>query len=503
MGDTNVQANPNEVLNVLAVILRMLDKQLHGGEVNSDKAAEDEMKENFIQYARTLNKDDIAKGDTILIQPVKQRHFEDIKQYLVRQHIPFGVYPDGSGNHVIAICSQDREKFLDILSSVYNHSVDGQVDKTPENILNTYKHIGSKDAIVLRLKDEDMEQAALNSLLENNIVGVKIDVRIIVSSVAANFKDNGRDLDKVKLDIALYAATRNYIPPQFVKEWEASEVEQRAYDNKVISEAISELKASMEAKASQKVVLASPTDPFAPAVIMGISENGEIEASKLEYNSETNTFEETKLDIRLDDNEEDIRYFLSVQTMDIPRLCRMGFDEYENEIQGEKFTPEIAERIDSGRPEEKQNAGQISSFLNDIKSISDEINKKATELVNKIPIVAQMTAMEASVLKEKMIRKIFEENLKTASLGKIAAPEYRIEKFNEMNYGDPPLMQSFFEAYQEPGMIYKESVASLQKVIDNIKINEYEKAQTKAQTEEYTQGKEDTQGKDADGINME
>lgn len=86
-----------------------------------------------------------------------------------------------------------------------------------------------------------------------------------------------------------------------------------------------------------------------------------------------------------------------------------------------------------------------------------------------------MTAMEASVLKEKMIRKIFEENLKAASLGKIAAPEYRIEKFNEMNYGDPPLMQSFFEAYQEPGMIHEESVASLQEVIDNIKTKEYEK----------------------------
>ena len=491
MGDTNVQANPNEVLNILAVILRMLDKQPHGGEVNSNKAAEDEMKENFIKYAKALNKDDIAKGDTILIQPVKQRHFEDIKQYLVRQHIPFVAYPDGSGNHVIAIRSQDREKFLDIQSFVYNHSVDGQVDKTPENILNTYKHIGSKDAIVLRLKDEDMEQAALNSLLENNIVGVKIDVRIIVSSAAANFKDNGRDLDKVKLDIALFAATRNYIPPQFAKEWEASEDEQRAYDNKVISEAISEL------KEGEKVVLASPTDPFAPAVIMGISENGEIEASKLEYNSETNTFEETKLDIRLDDNEEDIRYFLAVQTMDIPRLCRMGFDEYENEIQGEKFTPEIAERIDSGRPEEKQNAGQISCFLNDIKSISDEINKKATELVNKIPIAAQMTAMEASVLKEKMIRKIFEENLKAASLGKIAAPEYRIEKFNEMNYGDPPLMQSFFEAYQEPGMIHEESVALLQEVIDKIKTEEYQKAQT----EEYQKD----QGKEAeeDGLNME
>lgn len=110
------------------------------------------------------------------------------------------------------------------------------------------------------------------------------------------------------------------------------EDEQRAYDNKVISETISEL------KEGEKVVLASPTDPFAPAVIMEISENGEIEASKLEYNSETNTFEEKKLDIRLDDNESDIRYFLSVQTMDIPQLCRMGFDEYENQIQGEKFT---------------------------------------------------------------------------------------------------------------------------------------------------------------------
>lgn len=493
MGDTNVQANPNDVLNVLAAFLRMLDKQPHGGEVKSVKTAEDEMKEKFIKYAKDLNKDDIAKGDTILIQPVKQRHFEDIKQYLVRQHIPFDAYPDGSGNHVIAICSQDRQKFLDIQSSVYSRSVDGQADKTPENILNTYKHIGSKDAIVLRLKDEDMEQAALNSLLENNIVGVKIDVRIIVSSAAANFKDNGRDLDKVKLDIALYAATRNYIPLQFAKEWEVSEDEQRAYDNKVISEAISEL------KEGEKVVLASPTDPFAPAVIMGISENGEIEASKLEYNSETNTFEETKLDIWLDDNEEDIRHFLSVQTMDIPRLCRMGFDEYENEIQGEKFTPEIAERFDSGRAEEKQNAGQISSFLNDIKSISDEINKKATELVNKIPNVARMTAMEAGVLKEKMIRKIFEENLKAASLGKISAPEYRIEKFTEMNYGDPPLMQSFFEAYQEPGMIHEESVASLQEVIDNIKIEEYQKAQT----EKNTQEKENTQEKDADGVNKE
>lgn len=486
MADTNVQSSPDEQLRIIQGLLGIIMTLYAERQINTQlvKTAVDRLNDEMIKYMQLLNEERIANGETVMIQPVKERHLEDIKQHLVRQNIPFIVYPDGSGNHVFAIRSQDKEQFIDIQSSVYNHSVDGYTDKTPENILDTYKHIGDKDAIVLQLKDKNMEQAALDSLLENNIVGAKLDDRIIISSAAANFKDNGKDLDKVKLDIALYAATRNYIPPQFAKEWEASEDEQRAYDNKAINEAISEL------KKGGKVALASPTDPFAPAVVMKSSGDGEIEAARLEYNSETNTFEETKLDISLDDNEDDIRYFLSVQTMDIPRLCRMEFNEYENEIQGESFNPEVAEGFDSRRPEKKQNAEQINRFLDSVKSISEEINKKATELVNKTPNVTQMTAMEASVLKDRKIREIFEKNLQAASSKRPVAEEYRIENFNEMNLGNPPLMQAFRDSYEGAGTVYKERVTSLQQVIDQMKVAEYQRAQE----EEYQQTQEQEAG---------
>lgn len=485
MADTNVQSSPDEQLRIIQGLLAIIIALYAQRQVNTKmvKTAVDRLNDEMITYMQLLNKEKIANGETVMIQPVKERHLEDIKQHLVKQNIPFVIYPDGSGNHVFAVRSQDKEKFIDIQSSVYNYSVDGCTDKTPENILDTYKHIGDKDAIVLKLKDEDMEQAALNSLLENNIVGAKLGDCIVISSAASNFKDNGKDLDRVKLDIALYAATRNYIPPQFAKEWEASEDEQRSYDNKAINEAVEELKRGGE------VALASSTDPFAPAVTMKISGDGKVEASKREYNSETNTFEETKLDISLDDNEEDIRYFLSTQTMDIPRLCKMELNEYENDIQGENFKPEIAKRFDSMRPEKKQNAEQISNFLDSVKSVSEEINQKATALVNQTPRVSQMTAKEVSILKDRKIQEIFEKNLKAASSGKPVAEEYRIENFNEMNLGNPPLMQVFCDSYEKAGTVCREKVTSLQKIIDQMKIEEYQKAQE----EEYQQTQEQEQ----------